>query len=62
MSNADDNKPKVRRRRSRATISGTTQSGFANQSMSNILKGQRNAGADKKGNKPSDSKEQPDEH
>jgi len=42
MSKADDDKPKVKRRRTRATIGGTTQSGFASRSMSEILKAQRN--------------------
>ena len=42
------NRPKkIRRRRTSATIGGTTQSAFANQSMSSVLAGQQSAAADK---------------
>ena len=42
------NRPKkIRRRRTSATIGGTTQSAFANQSMSSVLAGHQSAAADK---------------
>ena len=46
MSGQGDKPRKIRKRRATATVGGTTQSGFANRSMSDLLK-QGDAGAAK---------------
>jgi hypothetical protein len=43
MTTHDDKPKKIRRRRTSATVGGTTQSGFASRSMSEQLKRQRSA-------------------
>ena len=48
MSNPDDRPKKIRKRRTRASVGGTTQSGFANRSMSDLLSQQGGAQSPKK--------------
>ena len=38
MSNSGDRPRKLKKRRAKATVGGTTQSGFANRSMSDLMK------------------------
>ena len=48
MSQSADKPRKIRKRRTTGTVGGTTQSGFANRSMSDLLKQQEQAPAEPK--------------
>jgi len=59
---SQDKKPrKIRRRRATGRVAGTTQSAFASNSMSNILKQQADAQARKKEKPEEDGSERKDD-